>query len=237
MRHLNKVIVIFIFSLLSIAVSADDVAIRKSLAQLTPPIKPDTINSTPIDDLFEIMVGPNIFYISGNGKYVIQGNILDVATKTDLTELKLGGLRAKMIAEIDEANTVVFAPEKVKHNIYVFTDIDCAYCRKLHSQIDQYMVQGIKVQYLLFPRAGVGSPSYDKAVTVWCSDDKAAALTESKKGVTLDKKTCKNPVIDHMKLGRDLGLSGTPMMVTNKGTIFPGYMTAQQLVARLKNEP
>lgn len=237
MRYLNKVIAIVIFSFLSLAVSANDAEIRKSLAQLTPPIKPDSIDSTPIEGLFEVMVGSNIFYISDDGKYVIQGSILDVAAKIDLTELKLAGLRAKLIAKIDEADTVVFAPEQVKYNIFVFTDIDCAYCRKLHGEIDQFMAQGIKVQYLLFPRAGVGSPSYDKAVTVWCSDDRAAALTKSKKGVTLDKKTCKNPVIEHMKLGGALGLSGTPMMVTEKGTIFPGYMTAQQLIERLKNEP
>ena len=235
MRFLKKIIVV-IASLFVLTAHAGDAEIRKALAQLPTPVKPDTIIPTPIGGIYEVMVGSNIFYISEDGKYIFQGSILDVASRTDLTELKRSKIRGKLIASIDEANTVVFAPEDVKHKVFIFTDIDCGYCRKLHSNIDQYLALGIKVQYLLFPRAGAGSPSYDKAVAVWCSDDRAEALTLAKRGVDLGKKTCANPVIDHLELGWVLGLSGTPMIVTEKGTIFPGYLPPEQLIARLKND-
>lgn len=235
MGNLNSVIVLILLAFVAQMVQADDATIRKSLAQFPRSITPESINPTPIEGLFEITVGAGVFYMTGDGKYLIQGNILDVFAKTDLTDLKMSEIRAEQIETIIDAETVIFSPKDVKHKIYVFTDIDCGYCQKLHDEIDQFMALGIKVQYLLFPRAGAGSSSYDKAVTVWCSDDKAKALTQSKKGIPLDKITCDNPVSKHIALGRVLGLSGTPMMVTEYGTIYPGYVPAQELLERLKN--
>jgi thiol:disulfide interchange protein DsbC len=118
----------------------------------------------------------------------------------------------------------------------VFTDIDCGYCRKLHSEIDQYMAEGITINYLFFPRAGKPSESYDKAVSVWCASDRKAALTAAKKGETVPTKTCKNPIDDHMKLAEEFDVKGTPMIVTAEGAVFPGYLPAKQLLTVLESE-
>ena len=131
---------------------------------------------------------------------------------------------------------IIFQPEHSQYKVFVFTDIDCGYCRKLHSEIDQYMAEGITIQYLFFPRAGKGSESYKKAVSVWCSDDRNAALTAAKKGNKPEEKTCPNPVDAHMKLGTEFEARGTPMIVTEKGTIYPGYLPAKQLAEVLKEE-
>ena len=131
---------------------------------------------------------------------------------------------------------IIFKPETSKHFVSVFTDIDCGYCRKLHSEIDQYLAQGITVRYLFFPRAGKGSDSYAKAISVWCADDRQKALTDAKKGDSLAKKTCDNPVDQHMELGEAFGMSGTPMIVTEKGNVLPGYVPAAQLAKILSSE-
>ncbi len=131
---------------------------------------------------------------------------------------------------------VVFKPKIKKYTVSIFTDIDCGYCRKLHSEIDQYLAEGITIQYLFFPRAGKGSESYDKAVSVWCADDRNAALTAAKKDQKIAPKTCANPVDEHMQLGEDFGVKGTPMIVTDKGNIYPGYLPAKQLVEALESE-
>lgn len=120
--------------------------------------------------------------------------------------------------------------------MYVFTDIDCGYCRKLHSEMDQYLNEGIEVRYLFFPRAGLDSDSYNKAVAVWCAKDRNAALTKAKKGENIEMKQCENPVKAHMLLGEEFGASGTPMIVTDKGTIIPGYVNAMSLALGLEKE-
>jgi thiol:disulfide interchange protein DsbC len=132
---------------------------------------------------------------------------------------------------------IVFKPKATQHVIYVFTDIDCGYCRKLHSEIDQYLKLGIEVRYLFFPRAGKDSDSYFKAVTVWCAKDRNAALTKAKSGENLARKQCDNPIDEHMALAEAMGANGTPMIVTEKGVIMPGYVPAEQLLKMLEEKP
>jgi thiol:disulfide interchange protein DsbC len=193
-------------------------------------MKPDSITETPIKGLFEVVVGTQLFYVSEDGKFLINGSITDRNTKEDLSEKRLSSIRLKALENIGLDKMIVFKPKIQKHFIYVFTDIDCGYCRKLHSQIEDYLREGIEVRYLFFPRAGKDSDSYHKAVTVWCAKDRNAALTSAKKGENLPQKSCKNPIDEHMALAQDLGVRGTPMIVTDKGMIQPGYMPAKVLI-------
>lgn len=129
---------------------------------------------------------------------------------------------------------VIFAPAKYDHTVTVFTDTECGYCRKLHREIADYGAQGIRVRYVFFPRAGVGSGSYKEAVSVWCSDDRQRAMTEAKSGKKLAAKSCKNPVKKHMEVGELLGISGTPAIVLESGDLVPGYVPAKRLAEMLK---
>jgi len=131
---------------------------------------------------------------------------------------------------------LIFAPKDYKYTVTVFTDIDCGYCRKLHAEIDQYNAKGIRVRYLMFPRAGVGSPSYQKAVNVWCADDRNQALTRSKAGETLEEKQCKNPVADEYALGQMVGVTGTPAIFLADGELVPGYVPADRMESILKEK-
>ena len=159
---------------------ADETAIRQALVKSMPNLKIDSINLSEIKGLYEVTVGVNIYYVSENGKYLLPGQLIDLATSKDLTKVKLNAARQLAISKLGQSKMIVFKPKISKHMVTIFTDIDCGYCRKLHSEIDQYLAEGITIQYLFFPRAGKGSESYNKAVSVWCSDDRNAALTAAK---------------------------------------------------------
>jgi thiol:disulfide interchange protein DsbC len=236
MKRVIKVAALFLFGLTLSVAHADEDAIRQALAKSMPSVKVGSIKPSEISGLYEVTVGGNIFYVSGDGKYLVQGHLVDVAARVDLTEEKLSGVRKQAIEKLGLDKMIVFKPKESKYTISIFTDIDCGYCRKLHSEIDQYMAQGITIQYLFFPRAGKGSDSYNKAVSVWCADDRKAALTAAKKGDTPPAKTCANPVDEHMQLAEDFEVKGTPMIVTEKGNIFPGYLPAKQLAEALAEE-
>jgi thiol:disulfide interchange protein DsbC len=236
MRKVIKIAALSLFGLTIPAANADENAIRQSMAKSMPAVKIDSVKPSEVKGLYEVMVGANIFYFSEDGKYLLQGRLVDVAARKDLTEEKLSGTRKQAIEKIGQENMIVFKPKIGKYTVTVFTDIDCGYCRKLHSEIDQYLAQGITIQYLFFPRAGKGSDSYNKAVSVWCAKDRNAALTDAKKGNTPPAKTCDNPVDEHMQLGADFDVKGTPMIVTEKGNIYPGYLPAKQLVEALESE-
>lgn len=212
---------------------ADEAAVRKALSTGMPGAKIDSVKASEIKNVYEVIIGSTIFYVSEDGKYLLQGRLIDLAAKKDLTEQKLVDIRKAVLTKLSKDETIDFKSPLNKYTIYVFTDIDCGYCRKLHSEIDQYLAEGITVRYLFFPRAGKGSNSYDKAVSVWCSNDRNKALTLAKQDKAPEPKTCDNPIDKHMQLAEEFEVRGTPMIVTEKGTVFPGYMPAKQLAQAL----
>lgn len=217
-------------------VFADEATIKKSLSEFMPRAKIDSIQPAEIKGLYEIVTGGTIFYASEDGRYLFQGQMYDAFNKKNITETKLATVRKRELEKVGEKNMIIFKPETSKHIVSVFTDVDCGYCRKLHAEIDQYLDKGITVRYLFFPRAGKGSESYAKAISVWCADDRQKALTAAKKGEPLESRTCDNPIDQHMALGEAFGMSGTPMIITEKGNVLPGYVPAAQLAKILDSE-
>lgn len=215
---------------------ADSKAVEEALKQALPGVKPDSVQASPMPGLFEVTVGAKIFYISENGRYLVEGSLIDIKERKNLTEAKMAQVRLKALEKVGVNNMIVFKPKIAQHMVYVFTDIDCGYCRKLHSEIDQYSKEGIEIRYLFFPRSGPNTDSYYKAVSVWCAKDRNAALTKAKKGENLERKECDNPVDEHMQLASDFGANGTPMIITEKGDVLPGYVPAAQL-AKILNQP
>ncbi len=196
--------------------------------------KPDSVTPSVIPGLLEVVISGQVLYLSEDGRFVMQGDILDLGSRANLTDGRRGELRGKAIAALSEKDMVVFAPEgAVKHTVTIFTDIDCGYCRKMHSQMAEYNKEGIKIRYLLFPREGVGSESFSKAISVWCADDRAAAMTKAKQGEAVANKTCDNQVQAQYELGQKLGVRGTPSMILEDGEMLPGYVPPIQLVEML----
>jgi thiol:disulfide interchange protein DsbC len=103
----------------------------------------------------------------------------------------------------------------------------------MHQEIASYNDKGIEVRYLAYPRAGVGSESFNKAVSVWCSDDPKDAITKAKRGEEVPTKQCENPVKDQFELGQQMGVRGTPSLVLESGQMIPGYVPADRLVQML----
>jgi len=210
--------------------------VRQNLMEMLPGLTLGDIKPTPAAGLYEVMVGQRIIYVTEDGRYLIQGSLIDLKEKKNLTEPRLNSIKANAVAAVGEGNMVIFGPQDAKHTVTVFTDIDCGYCRKLHSEMAGYNDEGIRIRYLFYPRAGLNSSSYRKAVTVWCSDDRKDAMTQSKAGVTLDEKNCTNPVSNHLELGEQMGVSGTPALVLESGEMIPGYVPPKRLSALLQQK-
>ena len=217
------------------AVQAQDVdteteqKIRNSLAVLLPGLQPDTIRTTPLENLYEVAFGMRVVYLTGDGRFLMQGKLIDLETRTEITEERLAELKLGALSELKEDQMVTYGPTDAKHTVTVFTDIDCGFCRKLHSEMDQYNKNGIRIRYLFYPRAGLGSESYDKAVSVWCADDRKSAMDTAKAGGSVPSKTCDNPVAEHHALGQAMRISGTPALILEDGETLPGYVPADKL--------
>ncbi|MBS0194266.1 MAG: thioredoxin fold domain-containing protein [Proteobacteria bacterium] len=213
--------------------SSSDAAIRKAVASLVPDAKVNSIRPTPVPGMVEVTTANDTVYMTADGKYLLTGSLIEVATKRDLTEASRAIARRTLMKSIGPSQMIVFAPPKPKYTVTVFTDVDCGYCRKLHSQIADYNKAGIAVDYLFFPRTGIGSESYDKAVSVWCAPNRQQALTDAKLDKPLPRRNCTNPVTMDYNLGLKFGVNGTPAIYTADGTQIGGYLSPDEMKAKL----
>ena len=191
------------------------------------------VKLSPMEGVYEIALSGRTMYATSNGSYLLLGDVYDTDRKVSLGEEKKQEQAIKIVNDMPEEEMIVFAPEKTKRSMTVFTDVDCGYCRKLHKEVPQLVDAGVEVRYLWFPRAGIGSESYDKAVSVWCADDQQQAMNDAKNNNKVVDKTCENPVAAQYEAGQKVGVRGTPTLVLDDGTIIGGYLPKEKLLTRL----
>jgi thiol:disulfide interchange protein DsbC len=226
---------------MSTAWSADGAEIpaqeRERLAGMFETIAPENIKSSPVEGWYMIQKGSVIAYISKDGRYLLQGDLIDLESQVNLSEESRTDARRDLMAQLGDSDVILFTPEDVKYSVSIFTDVDCTYCRRLHSQIEQYMANGIEVRYLLYPRGGPASASWNTSEAVWCAKDRAAALTLAKLEREFDSSNCDASIVqEHYILGQEVGLSGTPAIVLEDGELIAGYLPPDALTARLQQK-
>jgi len=210
--------------------SAELQKVRDTVSEQFAEIDPQEIFESPIEGWYTIRKGAVIAYISADGRYLLQGDMIDLQDNTNLTEQARNDARVVMLSAVPDEDLIIFSPDKVQHSVSIFTDIDCTFCRRLHAQIDDYMDQGIEIRYFLYPRNGPTSPSWAKAENVWCADNRNEALTLAKLDKEYPTHTCDSSIVsNHYLIGQDVGLRGTPAIVLDDGTLFSGYLPPAQL--------
>lgn len=212
---------------------ADEALIRATVAKVLPKMEISSVAAAPFAGFAEVIVQGRVFYISNDGKFLIHGNLLDVARNENLTRVSEGAQRQEELRKVGPERRIIFAAAKPKHRITVFTDVECGFCRKLHEQVADYNKAGITIEYLFFPRSGPGSEGFEQAVAVWCAEDRRDALTRAKAGTVFPHVNCKNPIAADYALGQRVGVDGTPAIYAENGVQIGGYLPPDEMLARL----
>jgi thiol:disulfide interchange protein DsbC len=208
---------------------------RADIVKKIDGLKLEDVRMTPVNGIYEITRGSEISYTSSDGRYVILGDMIDIDNDANISENRRRTIRQRLIDTVPEAEMLVFSPKNPKYTITVFTDIDCGYCRKLHSQIAEYNRLGIRVRYLFYPRSGPDTDSWHKAEAVWCSSNRNDALTRAKNGEDIKASKCPTDIISRdWDLGHKLAVEGTPAIFLPSGEMLPGYAPPTQLAHYLK---
>jgi thiol:disulfide interchange protein DsbC len=235
MRWLVSLLAVF-----SVTAIADQAQIEKAITGINPMIQIESVKPIDQTPFFEVTLktGERI-YTDSTGSHFVAGDLYQVGSGgvKNLTDIGRRADRQELLDQLDESTLIVFPPKgEVKHRLLVFTDIDCGYCRRLHSEIEQLQENGVEVRYAAFPRAGVGSDSYNKYVSVYCAKDQNATMTLAKQGETPEVATCDNPVADQYQLGQKLGITGTPTLIFEDGEMQPGYAPWKELLKRMNQQ-
>jgi thiol:disulfide interchange protein DsbC len=208
--------------------------LKKALAKHIPNTEITQVTESPVPGLYEVIVGSQVVYMDQNAQYMLDGDLVDLKSRKNYTEQAKSKIRLTAINALGEDNMLVYTPTQVDHTITVVTDIDCPYCRRLHSEMDQYMASNVKVRYIFMPLKG--KSDFETTVSVWCAKDKNKALDLAKSGTDIEKLDCDNPIKDHLALSRQIGIAGTPAIILESGKILPGYVPAAKLVQEMNKK-
>lgn len=209
--------------------------VRAKVSSMFESIDPEHVNASPIDGWYTVQKGSIVAYISADGRYLLQGDLIDLDQQVNLTEQSRSNARRDLVATLKDDDSILFSPVDPKYSVTIFTDVDCTYCRKLHAQINEYLDFGIAVRYVLYPRNGPASRAWSKSEEVWCAKDRNEALTAAKLDRKFETSQCDAAMIGkHYALGQGVGLSGTPAIVLEDGTLIGGYLPPAALAGRLE---
>lgn len=214
--------------------------VRAAISSMARNVTIESIDKAPIPGFYQVIASGQLVYISADGKYLMNGDLVDVRAHKSLSDGAWSAFRKAQLAKVPASQRIIFAPPHPKATLTVFTDVNCGYCRALQDQIGAFNKAGIAIEYLAWPREGVtttsGSPTptYTEMVSVWCSADRKASFNQAKKGVVPKPVTCDNPVKSQFELGRRLGVSGTPTVIASDGRVIGGFVTPEQVLADLK---
>lgn len=217
--------------------------IRQGFHQSRPDITVGSVKPSQIPGLYEVALkdGPTV-YATEDGRFFLTGDLFQLAPGgfVNIAERGREQVRKQRMAQLNTRDMIVFPAEgEARSSIYVFTDVDCGYCRKLHQEVPRLNQLGIEVRYLAYPRdfpRGPQSRTTPKMVTAWCAKNPQETLTALKNNQSVKIATCKdNPVAEQYRLGGELGVTGTPAIITERGELIPGYMPAAQLAAKVIN--
>jgi thiol:disulfide interchange protein DsbC len=223
-----------------LAEPAGDIAekLRNAVHTHDPAAQVAAPERSPVSGLYLTQIDGVSGYLSADGRYFIIGDMLDLASRSNVTETQRQAKRRALLQKVGPNESIVFGPAKPRHTIIVFTDVDCPYCRKLHGELDQLTSRGIAVRYMAFPRSGPNTKAWRTMAAVWCSKDQRDALTRATRGEAVSAAgPCSDGVIaKHYALGQQLGIPGTPMIVLSDGTSLGGYMPPDKLLAALDEQ-
>lgn len=212
---------------------ADIEKVRVELQKMIPQAASAEIVASPVEGIYRMQLQGNYAFAYVSGDYVLMGDLYDTKSQVNLGDKASSERMASLLEEVPISKMIVYGPENPKRYITVFTDIDCGYCRKLHNEVPELNAAGIQVRYLAFPRAGIGSASHKKYVSVWCNADQQTALTAAKAGSAVASASCDNPIEETYKLGKQVGVKGTPTIIFDDGSVTPGYIPSARLIEQL----
>ena len=237
---MHKILTPFLFTLLCASVAPADTAraerLRQAIAEVFPDVEVTRIEPSPVAGLYKVMLGTELLYLSEDGRYLLQGDLIDLGARVNLSEQERAAVRKQVLADVPASETIDFVPDAAQHTVYVFTDITCGYCRRFHLDVAELNERGVAVRYLAFPRAGPDSEAFADMESVWCATDANAAMTEAKRGDPIAPAQCDNPVQRQYELGLAVGVRGTPAIYLENGEELPGYVPPDTLLQALAGD-
>lgn len=200
--------------------------LQKQLTQLG--LENVVLTSSPISGIEMAKTDNGIFYISQDGKYLLDGKMYALSPKGVIN------ITNKMLLKEldgDKHSMIIFPAKQEKYVVTAFIDITCHYCHLMFEQTKAYNELGITVRYLPFPRKGLNAISAQQMEAIWTSPDPTYALTQAEIEKKFpEKMKTPNVVKKQYILAEQLGINGVPALILDNGEVIGGYIPPERLL-------
>lgn len=215
------------------AASPED-TIRQTLNERIPQLtKIDEVRTTPMQGLYEVRVGTDVFYTDAQGNYLIQGELIDTQARRNLTEDRIKALTAVKFSDLPLNDAIKVVQGKGERQIAVFADPNCGYCKRFER--DMQSVDNVTMHVFLIP---ILSPdSVEKSRNIWCAKDQAKAWQDYMlKGEKSTSATCDTKALErNLAFAHKYKITGTPTIIFTDNTRVPGAISAKDVEKRLSS--
>ena len=230
---------LFLFLLFANSAYANIEEIINRLHPYFPNISAEQINESQLEGFYEVIITEpwiEVMYISSDARYVLQGNVTDLVSMSNLSAIRINATRKQILNNIDENSKIVFEAANEQYIVHVFTDVDCPYCAKLHANMAEMNSLGITIKYLASPLEQLHPQAQRAMEKIWCAENRNLALHnyKTKKGILPVSEDCENPVAQQLAISKQLGVNGTPSIFLEDGTNIPGYQSPEELLQSIK---
>jgi thiol:disulfide interchange protein DsbC len=229
MMKLSRTLLAGLLALATLSAMAQEATIRKNLAERLPQLpKIDEVSKTPVPGLYEIRVNENdIYYTDAQGNYLIQGSIIDVRQRRNLTEERVDKLTAVSFDSLPLKDAFTVVRGNGQRKVAVFADPNCGYCKRFERDLGK--IDNITVHTFLYPI--LSQDSADKSKNIWCSKDKGKSWQDwmFDDQVPAAANCDTSALTRNLALGRKHKITGTPTLIFADGTRVPGALNTQQI--------
>ena len=218
--------------LLSSAAHADEASLKKSLEAYFPNEKIEILKKTPFLELYEVVIGDQLFYVDKKVNYIFTGHIFDLKTEKNITEERLQEImnaRRVDIYSLPLGLAIKEVKGSGKRKLVIFSDPNCGYCKRLEKELVN--VTNVTIYTLLYP---ILNGSKEVAKTIWCSDDRLKTWNNFMlKAIRPTETNCKTPIDTFLQIGKKYGFMSTPTIIFADGTVVAGMMSAEMIEKKL----
>lgn len=216
----------------SSAFAASMLDLENRLREQYPATRITSVRETPVRGIYEVVMGRNVTYTDEAARYMLFGHLYDMKEQKDLTAALVDELNRVDVAALPLADAISTVRGKGERKLWVFSDPDCPYCKRLEAELAK--LDNVSIYTFLYPLDGLHPDARRKAQAIWCAKDRAKAWeTFMASGKIPEGSRCENPVDRILRLGASLGINGTPTLVFEDGSMSPGLLQALEIERRL----
>ena len=189
------------------------------------------VTASPIPGLFEVQVNNEIFYTDSNAKYLIQGEMVELATGNNVTAKRQEDINRIKWSELPQAQAFKVIRGNGSRQIAVFSDPNCGYCKRLEKTLQQ--LDNVTIYNYLIPILSADSSL--KSKQIWCASDQQKVWNDwmLNNQRPTGKSDCANPIDKNMALAKNYGINGTPTIFFTDGSRFPGAVQLADIEKKL----